>query len=58
MNERDYKVCNDKTLEDTENDAFLNLSFSDVNKCTLPDGMAICMLYHEHIGSVKILEIH
>ena len=58
MNDLDYKVCNDKTLEDTENDAFINLSFIDINKCKLPDGIAICMLYHEHVGSAKVLEIH
>ncbi len=58
MNDWDYKVCNDKELGTIENNAFLNLSFIDINKCKLPEGTAVCMLYHEHVGSVKILEIH
>ncbi|MFK5878218.1 MAG: hypothetical protein QM478_01845 [Flavobacteriaceae bacterium] len=57
MNEMDYKVCNDKTLVDFENETILNLSFIDVNKCRLPENIAVCMLYHEHVGSVRILEI-
>ncbi len=57
MNELDYKVCNEKVLVDIENDAFLDLSFIDVNKCKLPKNVAVCMLYHEHVGSVQVLEI-
>lgn len=58
MDEWDYKVCNDDLLANLENEAMITLSFIDVNKCKLPDGIAVCMLYHEHVGSVKVLDIH
>ncbi|PCI07294.1 MAG: hypothetical protein COB73_08495 [Flavobacteriaceae bacterium] len=58
MNEWDYKVCNDTTLVNIKNDAFAKISFIDINKCKLPEKVAVCMLYHEHVGAVKILEIH
>ena len=58
MNELDYKVCNEKELATIKNNTFLSLSFIDFNKCKLPEGVAVCMLYHEHVGSVKVLEIY
>jgi len=54
----DYKVCNDELLADLENESFATLSFIDVSTCKVEEGVAVCMLYHEHVGIVKVLEIH
>ena len=55
MNEKDYKVCNEKTIENIESNTTVNLAFKSVENCPVKDDIVMCMMYHETEGFVEVI---
>lgn len=56
-NGQDYKVCNEEILDAFENESQIKLTFKDSSPCKIPKDVAICMMYHPHLGNVEITSI-
>jgi hypothetical protein len=56
IDKTDYLVCNKEILQDIPDETIVSVSFKKVKQCPPTDEM-VCMLYHEHKGTVKVKKV-
>jgi hypothetical protein len=56
MDKTDYLVCNKEILQDVPDGSAVTVKFRKVKKCP-PTDEVVCMMYHEHKGTVKISKV-
>lgn len=54
---KDYLVCNTDLMKNFQENAVVQVSFEKIENCPEFDGKAVCMMYHENEGLVKIKSI-
>lgn len=54
LNGLDYKVCNSDKLKDVEEGALIEVDFKELDECSNPDNVAICMMAREYHGVIKV----
>ena len=56
MEDKDYQVCNFEETDRFEENEVVMVSFRKIDTCEALEG-AVCMLYHENEGLIKIIYI-
>ena len=54
---KDYLVCNTEKLKNFSRDASVEVTFEKIEKCPEFEDKAVCMMYHENEGLVRIKTI-
>ncbi|MBW8360940.1 MAG: hypothetical protein K0M56_01995 [Kaistella sp.] len=54
---KDYLVCNNAILKNYKEGAKVTVKFAKTDSCPEFDGKAVCMMYHENEGTVRISEV-
>ena len=54
---KDYLVCNFKKIQNYKEGSKAKVSYEIPKECPEFDGIAVCMMYHEHVGMIRILSI-
>ncbi len=57
MDGKDYIVCNFKKLQNKERGAKISFTYEVSKDCPESDGTAVCMMYHEHAGMIRIVDV-
>lgn len=53
----DYLVCNNEILKDKKDDSQVSVVYDNVDKCPEKEGVAMCMMYHESKGKIKVKSV-
>ena len=57
MNGKDYLVCNFKKIENLKTGSKISGTYEVPTECPEFNGIAVCMMYHEHAGMIRILTL-
>lgn len=56
INEKDYHICNDETVENYQSGEEVTASFKKIENCS-NDTLIVCELYHQNEGWIEVTEV-
>lgn len=54
---KDYRICNFKKIQDRKPGSKISVTYEKPESCPEFNGIAVCMMYHEHSGLIRILTV-
>ncbi|TXF79162.1 hypothetical protein [Chryseobacterium sp.] len=57
MDKKDFKVCNNAVLKNYKEGVEVTVKFAKTDSCPEFNDKAVCMMYHENEGTVRISEV-
>jgi uncharacterized ubiquitin-like protein YukD len=58
LNDKDQLVCNSEKLKDYKDGDTVRVRLKKTTYCNELKDEAVCLMYHEHDGMVRVIEVH